>query len=228
MTRAMSTNDKSLRYVGKGVAMRPGQDERNACDENDLMALGKFKKVWPNDDHFVHARTHIGGDSEEPTASLYDDAVALSQALQQGDDETVMQIVPAMTMKHSHAEQHVERMKNAQAAGVFRQKLEQIGGSIYNAQKKVIAIQEKQAKMQQGANGNGNGQGPPGKAAETDFNLQRQLIETQVKLRNNQQLHDQRVAHDDELEQQKLKHRDEEAAQTLALKHAQQVVSAST
>lgn len=232
ITRSLSTNDKANRYVPKVQGSRPPVEKKIAIMENYAMARGDSIPVEGNEMHLVHANAHLGGDSEMPTGSLFDDANALQQALQERDDEAVVTLVPAMTEKHAHTTIHVDKLKNASVAGELRQKLQQVGGLIYNAQKKRIHIlqkreQEYQKQQEQGAaegGGNGDHAKEISALADSNFALERQIVETQVKLRNNDALERQKRANRQADADQKLHIRDAEARQKLALDHALAVI----
>lgn len=223
-TRLFSSKEIADRYVGPRQTTRPLQDAKNAEFENQLMSMNKQVQVWDNDNNLVHAQVHIGqSNAQAPTGSLADDTNALDQALQSGDDNAILTIVPAMTLKHAHTEQHVERMRNAPQAAKMRQELQQIGAMIENAQKKMIHIQEQQAKAAQQQQGSPEGGGDPGKAVTDNYALERQVVETQVKLRNNDQLHQQKLAEMDAEAALKRDNTDKAAAQKLAIDHAKAV-----
>lgn len=226
ITRSISTVDKAKRYVPKQQGSRPPIDKKMAILENYDMDNGKSIPVEPNENHLVHALAHIGGTEEQPIGSLFDDANALQQALQQNDDDAVIQIVPAMTEKHAHTAIHVDYLKNGLMAGELRQKLQQIGGLIYNSQKKRIHILEQRAKEQQKQQLQaGGGNGDMEKMADSNFNLERQIVETQVKLRNNEDIQQQKLAHREADSRQKRHLKDLEGAQKLAIDHALAVSS---
>lgn len=223
--RLYSGPENSVRYVGPKDTSRPMQDEKNANFENEIMGSGKELPVYDNDNHTVHAKVHIGASDEKvPTGSLSDDINTLQQALQSGDDGTILQIVPALTVKHAHCAEHIERMRNAPSAKMFKQKLQQIGGIIENAQKKMIHIQEEQSKQAQAAAGQ-QGQGGQNPAAESDFNLEREIVSAQVKLSQNQEVHQQKMEQKQEAADQDLHNKQRSVAQKLALDHAQAVAA---
>lgn len=219
-TRLFTNKEKADRYVGKRDTSRPMQDEKNAVLENKVMESGKPTPVFDNDNHTVHATVHIGtSDSQSPTSSLSDDLAELEQALQSGNEQAILTLVPTLTVKHGHAAEHVEKMRDAPKAAEFRQKLQQIGGTIMNAQKKMIHIQEQQAQAQQQQGGGQNA------AQEGDFNLERQIVDTQAKLRDKELLGEAKRAEmvkDSTLKRQLA---DEEAHQKLAIDEAMRKAS---
>lgn len=221
--RLYTSPENAERYVGPKNTTRPLQDEKNANMENELMSMGKQMPVYDNDNHTVHAKAHIGSsDAQVPTGCLADNINSLQQALQQGDEDSILTLVPALTAEHVHTTEHVQRMRNAPLAKDFRQKLQQIGGIIENAQKKAIHIQEDRAKEQQKAMMEA-GQNPGNPAAEGNFNLERQIVEAQVKLSQNEAAHEQKMRQKAEFANQDLMIKDRASAQKLGIDHAQAV-----
>jgi hypothetical protein len=224
-TRLFTNKEKADRYVGKRDTKRPTQDEKNAVLENKAMDGGKPTPVFDNDNHTVHATVHLGiSNPNSPTSSLADDVNVLESALQQGDENTILQVVPSMIVKHGHTAEHIEKMREAPKAAEYRQKLQQLGGLIENAQKKMIHIQEQRAEQARQAQG-GEGQDA---AAKGDFNLERQIVEAQFKLRSKEELHQQEKAHKEENARQDMEIKDREAEQKMAIEHAQKTASYAT
>lgn len=227
--RLFTNKEKAIRYVGQMDKQRPLQDEKNAGFENDIMASGKQVTIYDNDNNSVHAKVHIGeSNAEKPTASLSDDLNALNQAVMQNAEDQILQLVPAMIIKHGHAAEHVERMKDDAKAPKFRQQLQQIGGVIENAQKKMIKIQEEQAKQQQESAGSDPKAQQAAAKAQADqqkmnYDMERQIVETQMKLKSREEEHRQKLAHRDEEAHQKMQLADEAASQKLAIEHAEKV-----
>lgn len=227
--RLFTNKEKAIRYVGEMDKQRPLQDEKNAGFENDIMSSGKPVQIYDNDNNSVHAKVHIGeSNAEQPTASLSDDLNTLNQAVMQNNEDQILELVPAMIQKHTHAAEHVERMKDDAKAPEFRQKLQQIGGVIENAQKKMIKIQEDRAKKAQEQ----GGQDPKAQQEmmktqalqqKQNMALEHQIAEAQFKLKSREEEHRQKLAQEDELHQKKMQDQDEEASQKLALDHAEKV-----
>lgn len=230
-TRLFTNKEQAERYVGQNNATRPPQDAKNAEFENQLMSLGKQVQVFDNDNNQVHAQVHIGqSNAQVPTGSLSDDINALEQAIQTADNDLILQLVPAMTQKHSHTEEHVMRMRNAPLAAKMRQELQQIGGVIENAQKKMLKIQEERAQQQQQMQAQ---QGQPGQdpkvqqdTASGNYALERQIVEAQVALKNNQEVQDQKLANEQAKADQDIHNKDRKAAQDIQITKAKQLAAA--
>jgi len=225
-TRLVAGREKANSYCGNQKAQRPVQDTKNAEFENKFMAQGIACQVYDNDNNSAHAAAHIGGNSEIPTESLFDDAGALDEAVQYGDDDAVLRIVPAMQMKLEHTAVHVERMADGPQAAQYRQILQQIGGTLENAQKKASKIMKERDQAQQQAmeEEGAMAQEQQQNYAHDSYNLTRDLAKTRIEIAAMQQKQNLTLEFQAREGQQKLRQRDLEAAQELSFNLAKKAL----
>jgi hypothetical protein len=131
----------SDRYVQKPTAeSRPLMDEKFANLENNTLMAGTQLPTYPNDNHTVHARSHIA---------------ALSQGvsgLQEGSADMVA-VIPGLVALLDHATLHVEAQSNdptvTEEAAANRKVLSQLTEIVTNGAKHVQKLQQ-QAPTQGG------------------------------------------------------------------------------
>lgn len=168
--------------LGNGEVGRPVVDEKLASLENNAMSGGIQQPVWPNDNNQAHALIHVG--DAETEGSIANDIAILGQAMQTGDEETLLRVAPNVNIKIEHTLIHVERMRDSAAGAQYRQFLEQTQGFMVNVLRAVDAIMKRQYAEAQ-AQAEQEGQEQDQSRQMGGFRAAAQWGETQAKLRSN-------------------------------------------
>ena len=180
------------RYVPKQQSSRQVIDEKIAELENAAMAQGKQVKVQPNENHFVHAQTHVA------------DIVQTAQALKQ-QQMNPQQAVPYFQLAFPHATEHMQVLaqddSHKQEYADLKKQLQQAGEIAEQESEKLQAAQQQQSQ-----------QGPSaGPSPEDQIKLQQHQAEMQMEMER----HQQKLALEAAEAKQKLALRDAEMAAKL-------------
>lgn len=145
--RVRAGKDAADRYKPAIPGRRPPVDKKLAILENGDMSTGAEMPVEPNEMHNVHIIQHLTG----PQGLLQD-----VQALEAG--QVGYEIVPAMRLKHTHTEEHMQYIPDAMPDGTpnmekaqFKEALQQSDEQIHNGEVHLQAEQKKLAEQE--ANG---------------------------------------------------------------------------
>lgn len=161
ITRAIAGNQVTDQLALPPEVQRVPMEQRIAEDQNYQIEQGHPVVVNPDDTHILYVEARLG------RLAYYNDALDSGQM-------DVAQGIPPMIYLHSNAQQHLEFIPTDAKAPAYRQMLQQLGETMNNGLKKLRA-QEEQAAEQ-----GGEAQAQPG--TENPATLQRQLIESQVRL----------------------------------------------
>lgn len=169
ITRAIAGNQITDELAPPPEVSRIDNEQRIAQDQNYQIENGYPVEVNPDDTHIYYVEARLG------RLSYYNDAL---------DQERmdVAQGIPPMVYLHANAQQHLEFIPTDAKAPAYRQILQQVGETINNGLKKLRAQEERAAKEQESAGANGAQQPDNGERAANAATLQRQLVETQVRL----------------------------------------------
>lgn len=167
------------KYVAPVEDGRPTDDDRFAELENKIMVSSQLPvTVRPNDLHIVHLRQHI---------PEMDRIVA---AVDKGETQ-IAQATPMLALLHAHSSDHLSLASGDASAGpelpAMIQRIQQLGEIVYNGVEHIQRLQREQASApaQPGA----APQGPSLEEQKATQELQRRIIEHQVKVKQVMELH---------------------------------------
>lgn len=182
------------KYIPAEDDGRPTDDDRFAEIENRLMTTsGLPMTVRPNDNHIVHLRQHMP-EMDRIVEAMDNGQLAIEQA------------TPPLSLLHAHASDHIQLAAGNVTAGdelpTMIQRLQQLGEIVYNGTEHMQRLQRE--AIAQGAANGGQG-GPSLEEQKASQELQRRVIEHQVKVKQALELHElkMRIA-SDEAAQRKL------------------------
>lgn len=183
--------DNVDKYIPPLEEARPTDDERFAEIENRIMTTsGVPMTVRPNDNHIVHLRQHLP------------EMDRIVQAMDQGQ-LSVEQATPPLSILHAHSANHLDGASGDVSAGpelpAMIQRLQQLGEIVYNGVEHMQRLQREAAKK-------GEETGNPAQSLEQQKatqELQRRIIEHQVKVRNAIEMHQLKMRLEAEQAQQR-------------------------
>lgn len=161
ITRAIAGNQVTDQLALPPEVQRVPMEQRIAEDQNYQIEQGHPVVVNPDDTHILYVEARLG------RLAYYNDALDSGQM-------DVAQGIPPMIYLHSNAQQHLEFIPTDAKAPAYRQMLQQLGETMNNGLKKLRAQEEQTAEQ------GGEAQAQPG--GENPATLQRQLVESQVRL----------------------------------------------
>jgi hypothetical protein len=169
---------KSYEVAGRYIQRMPG-DQRPPVDkkiaelQNFVMRSGSPIPVEPNDMHVVHLDTHIPF-----IAQILNDVETGALSLEEA--------VQPMIIIHEHCIGHLAILSNDPTVETkvaeYNQALQQAGEIIWNGTKKIEAAQRKAAQEQPAQQQEGQSPEAAQKAEEINSEMQRKIIEFQVKI----------------------------------------------
>lgn len=157
--------EKTDQYFPAVDDSRPPIDAQIAELQNDALTKGGQVSVYPNENKTVHLEVHI--------AKIGEYIQMFNEAGQ--NPELYAEIVPPMEAIYQHAAETLEGYTRPDG-GYFRQALQQVGEIVVNGTRHMQKEERRQmeAMAQQG--------GDPGMADQATEEMQRRVIEWQVKL----------------------------------------------
>jgi len=196
LTAAQVGWDEVDQYVPAVSGPRATPDDKFASMENALMRASTLEKpvslpVNVGDMPSVHLRVHI------PVMDEY------VQALDAGQID-MLEAIPIMSAMHQHTIQHMEQLSGDELLQeeftAYRKRMQQIEEIIYNGVKHIQKLQKEEATAQEQQAGAAGQQVPPDVAknqaeqAKWSQELERGVIEHQVKLKQIQDEHAMKLA----------------------------------
>jgi len=191
--------DQVDKYLPAEPGGRPTDDDRFAEIENNLMVSSQTPMtVRPNDNHMVHLRQHVA-EMDKLVASM-------------DEGQAIEQVTPPLSLLHDHSYQHVQLASGDVSVGPelpsIIQRLQQLGEIVYNGVEHMKKLQREKDDAAGAAPGSAQEQISL-EAQKANQELQRRIIENQVKMKMAVEMH-----------QLKLRIKAEEAAQKKQLDDA--------
>jgi hypothetical protein len=175
--------DIADRYVPDDVQPRPTIDDKLAVLENSHLINGEEIRAQSNELHLTHLKAHVGRLQQ------------FFNSVESGEAD-IGDVVQPMVMIHAHATEHVELGGSdpaiAETIAAYRQQLQQYGEMIWNGQEKLKAQARKEAEQAQAQAMEGQ-QVAPAQDQSLSPELERKLIEHNLRLQMKQEEHQQKL-----------------------------------